>query len=44
MELVALHRAAFKKLLSESPLTEEAIGKIVQVRLEENRAADQRIK
>ncbi len=44
VELVALHRAAFKKLLSESPLTEEAIGKIVQVRLEENRAADQRIK
>ena len=44
VELVALHRAAFKKLLSKSPLTEEAIGKIVQVRLEENRAADQRRK
>jgi putative ABC transport system ATP-binding protein len=44
VELVALHRAAFHKLLSESPLTEEAIGRIVQMRLSENRAADQRRK
>jgi ABC-type lipoprotein export system ATPase subunit len=44
VELVALHREAFKKLLSESPLTEEAMGKIVQLRLEENRAADRRTK
>jgi ABC-type lipoprotein export system ATPase subunit len=42
VELVALHRAAFQKLVSESPLTEEAIGRIVQIRLAENRAADQR--
>jgi putative ABC transport system ATP-binding protein len=42
VELVALHRAAFKQLLSESPLTEEAIGKIVQLRLAENRSADRR--
>ena len=44
VELVALHREAFKKLVSESPLTEEAIGKIVQLRLAENRAADRRRK
>ena len=44
VELVALHRAAFQKLLSESPLTEEAIGRIVQLRLAENRAADRRRK
>jgi ABC-type lipoprotein export system ATPase subunit len=42
VELVALHRGAFKELLSESPLTEEAIGKIVQLRLAENRSADRR--
>jgi ABC-type lipoprotein export system ATPase subunit len=39
VEMVALHRAAFNKIIRESPLTEEAIGKIVQLRLEENRAA-----
>jgi putative ABC transport system ATP-binding protein len=44
VELVALPRSAFKKLLSESSLTEEAIGKIVQLRLAENRAADMRKK
>jgi len=44
VELVALHRAAFQKLVSESPLTEEAIGRIVQMRLAENRTADQRRK
>ena len=44
VELVALHRAAFHKLISESPLTEEALGRIVQLRLTENRAADSRQK
>jgi energy-coupling factor transporter ATP-binding protein EcfA2 len=44
VELVALHREPFKKLVSESPLTEEAIGRIVQLRLAENRAADRRRK
>jgi ABC-type lipoprotein export system ATPase subunit len=44
VELVALRRADFHKLVSESPLTEEAIGRIVQLRLEENRAADSRRK
>jgi putative ABC transport system ATP-binding protein len=42
VELLALHREAFKQLVSESPLTEEAIGNIVQLRLEENRTADRR--
>ncbi len=44
VELGALHRAAFQKLVSESPLTEEAIGRVVHLRLVENRAADQRRK
>ena len=42
VELVALRRADFQKLLGESPLTEEAIGNIVQMRLAENRAAGRR--
>jgi hypothetical protein len=40
--LVALRRDDFKQLLAESPLTEEAIAKIVQMRLAENRSADRR--
>ncbi|HTX91467.1 MAG TPA: ATP-binding cassette domain-containing protein [Anaerolineales bacterium] len=44
VELVALHRDVFKKLLADSPLTEEALGKIVQARLDENRTADRRRK
>ena len=44
VELVALRREPFKKLVSESPLTEEAIGKIVQLRLAENRTAGRRRK
>jgi ABC-type lipoprotein export system ATPase subunit len=44
VELVSLQREAFKKLISESPLTEEAIGRIVQSRLAENRAAGRRRK
>jgi ABC-type lipoprotein export system ATPase subunit len=39
VELAALHRDPFIKLLGDSPLTEEMIGRIVQVRLEENRTA-----
>jgi ABC-type lipoprotein export system ATPase subunit len=39
VELAALHREPFIKLLGDSPLTEEMIGRIVQTRLEENRAA-----
>ena len=44
VELVALHRDAFAKLLADSRLTEEMIGRIVQARLEENRSADRRRK
>ena len=42
VELVALNRAIFKELLANSPLTEEAICKIVQARLAENKANDRR--
>ena len=42
VELVALHRDRFVALLRESPLTEETLGKLVQLRLEENRTADRR--
>jgi ABC-type lipoprotein export system ATPase subunit len=42
VKLVALQRNQFMRLLGESPITEESIGKLVQVRLEENRAADRR--
>jgi ABC-type lipoprotein export system ATPase subunit len=42
VELAALRRDAFVKLLGDSPLTSEMIGRIVQVRLEENRTADSR--
>ncbi len=42
VELAALHRDPFVNLLRDSPLTEQMIGKIVQVRLEENRTADRR--
>jgi CRP-like cAMP-binding protein len=44
VELAALHRDPFVTLLLDSPLTEEMIAKIVQVRLEENRTADRRIR
>jgi CRP-like cAMP-binding protein len=42
VELAALHRDPCVNLLRDSPLTEQMIGKIVQVRLEENRTADRR--
>jgi ABC-type lipoprotein export system ATPase subunit len=42
VELIALHRDDFLGLLKESPLTEEALGRIVQHRLEENKLADRR--
>jgi len=44
VELVALHRDPFIKLLGDSPLTEETIGRIVQARLEENRTSGRRRK
>jgi ABC-type lipoprotein export system ATPase subunit len=42
VELVSLRRNEFMRLLGESPMTEESIGKLVQVRLEENRSHDRR--
>jgi ABC-type lipoprotein export system ATPase subunit len=42
VKVAALHRDPFVKLLRDSPLTEEMIGRIVQARLEENRTADRR--
>ena len=44
MEVVALRLQAFAELLARSPLTEDAIGELVLLRLEENRAADRRRK
>jgi ABC-type lipoprotein export system ATPase subunit len=43
-ELLALPREDFLWLMEESPLTEEAICRIVQKRLEENKQADRRRK
>jgi len=42
VELLALSREDFEWLMAESPLTEEAICRIVQKRLEENEQADRR--
>ena len=44
VELAALPRETFSRLLDQSPLTEEAIAGIVQQRLSENRIADRRRK
>jgi ABC-type lipoprotein export system ATPase subunit len=43
VELLALRRAEFQKLLGQSPLTEEMIGNLIQTRLSENLAADRRL-
>jgi ABC-type lipoprotein export system ATPase subunit len=42
VRLLALSRKNFLQMIKESPLTEEALCKIVQHRLEENRSADHR--
>ena len=42
VELVALRRAPFEQLLAHSPFTQEALGKIVQERLQENKTHDRR--
>jgi CRP-like cAMP-binding protein len=42
VELLALSRDDFNWLLKESPLTEKAIGHIVQKRLGEQKQADRR--
>ena len=38
VELVAINRELFFELIKESPLTGEALGRIVRMRLEENRS------
>jgi len=42
VEVVIIPRADFMRVINESPITAEAIGKIVQKRLEEQRIADHR--
>ena len=42
VELLALPRADFNKMLDESPLTQDAISKVVQERLKEHKAVDRR--
>lgn len=42
VEVLTLPRNEFCQLLKESPLTEEALGRIVQSRLQENKSTDQR--
>lgn len=42
VELLTIKREDFKRVIDQSPITAEAIGKIVQQRLEAHRAADSR--
>ena len=42
VEVLTIHRDDFKRVMDQSPITSEAVGKIVQERLEEHRAADSR--
>jgi len=44
VELLALPRADFNRMMDESPLTQEAIANIVQERLKEHKAVDRRKK
>jgi CRP-like cAMP-binding protein len=44
VEVVYVPRADFVRVMDESPVTVEAIGKIVQERLEQRRIADHRAK
>ncbi len=44
VDLLALSRVDFKWLMAESPLTEDAISKMVQEKLEERKRADRRKK
>jgi CRP-like cAMP-binding protein len=44
VELLALSRNDFNQMLDESPLTQEAISKIVQQRLQEHKTVDRRSK
>ena len=42
VELLTIKREDFKRVMDQSPITAEAVSKIVQQRLEEHRAADSR--
>jgi CRP-like cAMP-binding protein len=42
VEVVVIPRAEFTRVINESPITAEAIGKIVQERLNEHKTADHR--
>jgi len=42
VEVLSVPRQEFLRVINESPITAEAIGKIVQKRLEEKKIADQR--
>jgi ABC-type lipoprotein export system ATPase subunit len=42
VELLALSRADFNQMLDESPLTQEAISRVVQERLKEHKTTDRR--
>jgi energy-coupling factor transporter ATP-binding protein EcfA2 len=44
VELLALSRADFNQMLAASPITQDAISKVVQERLKEHKAADRRKK
>jgi len=44
VELLTLSRADFNQMLDESPLTQEAISRVVQERLKEHKAVDRRKK
>ncbi len=41
LDVVALERAAFERLIAESPATREAIDRVVEERLEEHKTAEQ---
>jgi len=43
VETIVIPRADFLRVINESPITAEAIGKIVQKRLEEHKVADHRV-
>jgi len=42
VEVLTIKREDFKRVMAESPITAEAVGKIVQERLQEHRATDSR--
>ena len=44
VEILALSRTDFNRMLDESPLTQDAISKVVQERLKEHKAVDRRKK